>query len=236
MSPPIRDGSGNSIGSIRLGDGSEISEVRTGAGDVLFSGGIPDSVVNRLPMDEGSGSILNESVGNEDASMNFSTWRNDPEYKGGTAPDADGSNDNATWTPRSQAPITITCRTELDSDGAIWGFGVDPQIQISGGVWEAFDVNNNTVSVSDGSATSAIRIVAFRLDSNNMSIDVYEDDASTKVGSGTLINPSTSFQSSTMYIWDRNSSAFPIAGAIDLMDVHDTFVSDIDTLVSDVYS
>jgi len=37
MSPPIRDGSGSSIGSIRLGDGSEIAEVRTGAGDVLFS-------------------------------------------------------------------------------------------------------------------------------------------------------------------------------------------------------
>jgi len=39
MSPPIRDGSGNDIGAIRLGDGSEISEVRTGAGDVLFSAG-----------------------------------------------------------------------------------------------------------------------------------------------------------------------------------------------------
>ncbi|AFH21633.1 hypothetical protein OSG_eHP5_00215, partial [environmental Halophage eHP-5] len=37
MSPPIREGSGSSIGSIRLGDGTEISEVRTGAGDVLFS-------------------------------------------------------------------------------------------------------------------------------------------------------------------------------------------------------
>jgi len=44
MSPPIRDGSGSSIGSIRLGDGSEIAEVRTGAGDVLFSANvIPDS-------------------------------------------------------------------------------------------------------------------------------------------------------------------------------------------------
>jgi len=38
MSPPIREGSGDSIGSIRLGDGTEISEVRTGAGDVVFSG------------------------------------------------------------------------------------------------------------------------------------------------------------------------------------------------------
>ncbi len=36
MSPPIRDGSGNDIGAIRLGDGSEISEIRTGGGDVLF--------------------------------------------------------------------------------------------------------------------------------------------------------------------------------------------------------
>jgi len=41
MSPPIRDGSGNDIGGIRLGDGSEISEVRTGAGDVLFSASGP---------------------------------------------------------------------------------------------------------------------------------------------------------------------------------------------------
>jgi len=48
MSPPIRDGSGNSIGSIRLGDGSEIAEVRTGAGDVLFSASaIPSSAVAR---------------------------------------------------------------------------------------------------------------------------------------------------------------------------------------------
>jgi hypothetical protein len=55
MSPPIRDGSGNSIGSIRLGDGTEIAEVRTGAGDVLFSA-IPDSVVSR-PADNNQGSL-----------------------------------------------------------------------------------------------------------------------------------------------------------------------------------
>jgi len=52
MSPPIRDGSGSSIGSIRLGDGSEISEVRTGAGDVLFSASAtPNSVVSRTDDD-----------------------------------------------------------------------------------------------------------------------------------------------------------------------------------------
>jgi len=53
MSPPIRDGSGDSIGSIRLGDGSEISEVRTGAGDVLFNA-IPDSGIYIFDLAEDS--------------------------------------------------------------------------------------------------------------------------------------------------------------------------------------
>jgi len=54
MSPPIRDGSGSSIGSIRLGDGSEISEVRTGAGDVLFSAAPPDSQISFSMPSKGS--------------------------------------------------------------------------------------------------------------------------------------------------------------------------------------
>jgi len=71
MSPPIRDGSGSSIGSIRLGDGSEISEVRTGAGDVLFSA-IPDSVVSRYDATEesstGSISSITDQLGFADLS------------------------------------------------------------------------------------------------------------------------------------------------------------------------
>jgi len=51
MSPPIRDGSGDSIGAIRLGDGSEIAEVRTGAGDVLFSA---DTIVDNFEGVNGS--------------------------------------------------------------------------------------------------------------------------------------------------------------------------------------
>jgi len=56
MSPPIRDGSGNSIGSIRLGDGSEISEVRTGAGDVLFSGITATQIQRSVDNDSGTSS------------------------------------------------------------------------------------------------------------------------------------------------------------------------------------
>jgi len=72
MSPPIRDGSGSSIGSIRLGDGTEISEVRTGAGDVLFSA-IPDSVVLQYTATGSSvsdGSVPDDSGGTEAMALN----------------------------------------------------------------------------------------------------------------------------------------------------------------------
>jgi hypothetical protein len=63
MSPPIRDGSGSSIGSIKLGDGSEISEVRTGAGDVLFSAiSIPDSGNLQSRIDARSLSLSNQNT------------------------------------------------------------------------------------------------------------------------------------------------------------------------------
>jgi len=71
MSPPIRDGSGSSIGSIRLGDGSEISEVRTGAGDVLFSA-IPDTAVAQYDATQapstGSISSITDQINNHDLS------------------------------------------------------------------------------------------------------------------------------------------------------------------------
>jgi len=74
MSPPIRDGSGSSIGSIRLGDGSEISEVRTGAGDVLFSA-IPDSVVSRWTFDNAdtSGDTAIDVFGDNDGTIEGAT-------------------------------------------------------------------------------------------------------------------------------------------------------------------
>jgi len=80
MSPPIRDGSGNSIGSIRLGDGTEISEVRTGAGNLVFSAAPPlpssaifqvDPVASFSSADDGAsitGSIPDESGNGNDLS------------------------------------------------------------------------------------------------------------------------------------------------------------------------
>jgi len=62
MSPPIREGSGDSIGSIRLGDGSEISEVRTGAGDVVFSA-IPDSGGHLFETDQNNANVNSQTLG-----------------------------------------------------------------------------------------------------------------------------------------------------------------------------
>jgi hypothetical protein len=71
MSPPIRDGSGNSIGSIRLGDGTEISEVRTGTGDVVFSGdAIPDSVILRYNAEDENTTTATDSIGSNDGTLN----------------------------------------------------------------------------------------------------------------------------------------------------------------------
>jgi len=111
MSPPIRDGSGSSIDSIRLGDGSEIAEVRTGAGDVLFSAStIPDSITNRLKMDEGSGSTLNDSIGAITATF-LGTWLNASRFTGGTATQYDATDEN--WTTDSNINI----------NGQSWGVG-----------------------------------------------------------------------------------------------------------------
>jgi len=87
MSPPIRDGSGNDIGAIRLGDGSEISEVRTGAGDVLFTATtIPDSGVKHYydvrelnASDGDSISQLDDQKGSENLTQ--STSADQPTYK-----------------------------------------------------------------------------------------------------------------------------------------------------------
>jgi hypothetical protein len=78
MSPPIRDGSGNSIGSIRLGDGTEISEVRTGAGDVVFSASaIPDSVVSLYAFEDDldtSVAVDSQASGSNDANITRASY------------------------------------------------------------------------------------------------------------------------------------------------------------------
>jgi len=150
MSPPIRDGSGNSIGSIRLGDGSEISEVRTGAGDVLFSA-IPDSTIHHWPIDAGSGSNLTDEVGNVDATINGASWVNDSDK--GSVLDFNSSNNE---------DVTTDSNVSLDVAGSN-GFTISALIKpsfgntsnTSSGIFRWIDGGNNNWEISwDGGASA----------------------------------------------------------------------------------
>jgi len=137
MSPPIRDGSGNSIGAIRLGDGSEISEVRTGAGDVLFSG-IPDSAVTQYRAeDENNTSTAIDSVGSNDAALTGTTYTTNSKV-GTNALSHDGSNDET----------ESVNANDLSAGGSVDGYGFAGwfNIQSNGSLANnyIFDVSNDS--------------------------------------------------------------------------------------------
>jgi len=113
MSPPIREGSGNSIGSIRLGDGTEISEVRTGAGDVLFSA-IPDSGDYQWHINEGGGTTLNPNLGDVTATISGASWVSDSQSVGGYHL----SHNDDKWqmdSPALSTPFTVAGWVRFDS-------------------------------------------------------------------------------------------------------------------------
>jgi len=127
MSPPIRDGSGSSIGSIRLGDGSEIAEVRTGAGDVLFSAAIPipASGVARWTFDNAdtnSGTAI-DSFDNNNGTINGATTGvsgANQTHSTNEAYSFDGSDDSMTVSHNSNLSLkdfSLACWVNPDTIG-----------------------------------------------------------------------------------------------------------------------
>jgi len=200
MSPPIRDGSGDSIRSIRLGDGSEISEVRTGAGDVLFSA-IPDSGAYRLTLDE---STPSDSFNNNDFSKSASGVTTgvaglDLKYESNTAYQLDGTDGDlglgealdlsGGWT----FTIPIKLDPTVDTDDTVFDtfFGStndfirfvynDPDLDVR--VRDG-DGNDNTVLITDSNVpidtTVYYQIVGFE----NGDVELRKGDASV-VGTDT---------------------------------------------------
>jgi hypothetical protein len=76
-------------GGVRTGGLRNLSEI----------GGIPDSVTNQWPWNEGSGTTLNDAVGGINATLNGGTWVSDNGSEGGYHIDFNGSSDN--WTTDS---------------------------------------------------------------------------------------------------------------------------------------
>jgi len=176
MSPPIRDGSGSSIGSIRLGDGTEIAEVRTGAGDVLFSA-IPDSAIFHWELSEGSGSTAADSIGSQDGTIIGATWDDTESWYEGFALDGDGSGDHVetgTWSTFGSSMdsdfcvlYTITTLDEADHMGTSRESGDDRGFIAS---------NQATANASGGPVSFFSRSTDGGIDQAEGSTDITDGD------------------------------------------------------------
>lgn len=198
------------------------------------AGAIPDSVVNRLPLNEGTGTSVEALVGSTDGTLfNDGTWVNDSAYPNGTAPAFDPANsDYASWSPRSTTPITWMFGVDADSfdSGDTWiiGHNFSPLLTYNGSEWEFItEGGSDSVSVSDSSPTD-LRYISIRFDSNDLALDVYQSDTTTKVGTDTTTNPDTAFDTSTNYFGNRTDGG---GGGLDgqfvgPFDIYDIFLTD----------
>jgi hypothetical protein len=220
---------------------------------VVFSG-TPATLVNRAPLDEGSGTTFTDVIGSANGTLdNGGTFITSSAFRGGVAPTFDQSNgEGASWSPRAQAPVTYTFRVRADPNGFntadsghhIFSFNIDPRIfyLTSNDEWEVTDGAGTSArfAQSRSSLVGSIVIVTFRLDSSSCDMVVYESDATTKVGSASISNPNTSFASSTMELMripGEGSINSPFGDVLDLCDVHNKRLSDsqLDDVVARVY-
>jgi len=213
-----------------------------------ISSTIPDSVVNRLLLDEGSGTELSDDVGSANGTLNNGgEWSDSSDFGEGTAPLFDGSEDGV-WQPRATTPIMWTMRVKADNlrNGNNWMMGhtVTPGLLYDGAndAWRGVSeggVDVLTVAESQSSVEGSVRILALRLDSADFKLDVYQADATTKVGSDSVSNPNTTFDDTTNYFGNRESAfSDGWSGNIDgPFDVHDSVPSDaeLDDIIANVY-
>jgi len=114
---PINLPDGSQVSEIVLPDGSTASKVLAPDGSTVFSA-IPDSVVNRWPIDEGSGTTFNDVEGASDAStFGGITWESDATSIGGERVLLDGTDDGANSgaaKPAGSFTFLITIETTED--------------------------------------------------------------------------------------------------------------------------
>ena len=214
---------------------------------------IPDRVVNRAPLDEGAGTTFSDAVGDADGTLQNDAWFSDGVFEGGTAPEFDQDTQWGEWQPRTEAPITWTCRVRGDSDLTqphpetvskfVFSHNREPALEYhlddeAFRLAHAGDFGVGLVSDPLSNLAGSIRVCAVRLDSSEMALDVWDADGN-KVGDNSVSDPSTSFDSSTNYLGNEG----PVederlwGDAVDLFDVYDEFLgdSDLENVIQEVY-
>ena len=215
---------------------------------------IPDRVVNRAPLDDGAGTTFSDAVGDADGTLQNDAWFSDGVFEGGTAPEFDRLTQWGEWQPRTQAPITWTCRVrgadnlgDPDSepnDKFVFSHDREPSssYSIDDDSWRVRQADSTdpvaTISDPQSDVEGAIRVIAVRLDSSLMALDVWAGDGS-KIGHNDFADPSTNFASSTNYLGNEG----PVederlwGDAVDLFDVYDEFLgdSDLENAIQEVY-
>jgi len=176
MSPPIRDGSGSSIGSIRLGDGSEISEVRTGAGDVLSSGNVLPAAgllhnfdPRKLSLADGDSvpSRTNQETTGDDLSATSSPTYRTNGINGNPIVEYDGTNDfhQGTFAATISAPLEIfhvfQARSIVQSNRYYDGESTTMQWLVTGSGWQLFDGPNTLTASSNEDTNPHIGVARF---------------------------------------------------------------------------
>jgi len=240
MSPPIRDGSGSSIGSIRLGDGSEIAEVRTGAGDVLFSA-IPDSGVARWTFDDAdtSGSTAIDVFGNNDGTINGVTTGvsgANQTFQTAEAYSFDGANDFVSF------PSLGIFDGSQSFSLAAWfrreGSGDQMIISAEGErIWRLkYDSGNNALdfNVFDGSSTALFSNTSISLSTFFHAVAVYDAsngmelylDGSSEGSNSITLTPNSVNGENTIGIQGDDQTSKPFNGVIDDVRIYDKALTD----------
>ena len=116
---------------------------------------IPDSVVDRWPLDEGSGQTGTNSKADDDLSFNFENWASG-DYVGGFAKEFDGIDDEGdaeNTAPNGSVALyaTVSFESDITDTETVMGFGdaTDGSGSTAIGI-ELVDTNDVRLAVRDG--------------------------------------------------------------------------------------
>jgi len=241
MSPPIRDGSGDSIGAIRLGDGSEISEVRTGAGDVLFSA-IPDRTVGYWPFNDAADTTTAvDDVGGRDATIQSGvTYDSTTVTEGSHSLAFDGTGVatipdtfDTLLTKAHTAIVFLYDSNQSSGFDRMWSFEDEYQISLrhSGSddyEWVAGDFNNLvSISVSDIPSDTWV-MMAGRTDyqAGNAELDFFESNGSQTSADGSPPSSPSSQNNDSNTTGFGGSAGFNMTGNLDAPTFVDRYMTD----------